>query len=257
MLNSLVIFNFQEKVITYNYKYILERKKRIDLENSSEKRESSQHDTFNEGDIFFTCSSIFGVISNKALLNASVIDNKVPNMKYLYSLVYQDQSIKSSFSKNNKVAQTITNNSIAGNNSKNIDRSKANMDTLLMYEAIIKKSNLSPEKKRKAMIALNKAKKDMKELQLVGRAADELSNNIFNFDAKFTPKNCLHCEGTGTMKVCKLCDGRGIVYCSRCSGRKYLSDGRVCLECSGQGLLRCNVCNGRKYNIKCNHKMYL
>jgi hypothetical protein len=239
-------------------KYILERKKRIDLENSSEKVVSSQHDTFNEGDIFFTCSSIFGVISNKALLNAKVIDNKVPNMKYLYSLVHQDQSIKSSFSKNNKVAQTIKSNSIEDNNSKNINRSKANMDTLLMYEAMIKKSNASPEVKRKLLIELNKSKKQLQELELVGKAADEALNNLINtgdLNATFTPKNCWHCNGTGVMKTCTYCDGRGIVYCSGCNGRGYLSDGRACLNCSGQAILRCHVCKGKKFNIKCNHKI--
>jgi hypothetical protein len=89
---------------------------------------------------------------------------------------------------------------------------------------------------------------------------DEKLNNMLNvgvLNAHYTPMNCLHGEGTGTMKIYKLCDGRGIVYCSRCSDKKYLSDGIVCLECSGRVLLSYHICNGRKYNIKCNHKIYL
>ena len=239
-------------------KYILERNKNIDLNNSSSNTVSSQHDAFTNGHLFFTCGSVFGIVSNKALLEGSRVDIKSPNIKYLYSLVYQDESIESKYSKNNKVLQNKTSNSIAGNNSKNIDRSKANMDTLLMYEAMIKKSNASPEVKRKLLIELNKSKKTLKDIDLAKGAADEFLNNLFNVgnpNATFTPKNCWHCYGTGVMKTCKLCDGRGIVYCRECNGRKYLSDGRVCLNCSGQGILRCHVCNGKKFNIKCNHKI--
>jgi len=174
-------------------KYILERKKRIDLENSSEKRESSQHDTFNEGDIFFTCSSIFGVISNKALLNASVIDNKVPNMKYLYSLVYQDQSIKSTYSKNKEPAQTSTSNSTAVNkNSVGTTRPtvkegqdskfdvQVELKKLLLYEAAIKKSKLSNSKKQEALEKLGVVKKQMKdviELEKLGEDWDDALNH--------------------------------------------------------------------------------
>jgi hypothetical protein len=160
--------------------------------------------------------------------------------------------------KNKEPVQTSTSNSIAGNYSKNIDRSKADMDTLLMNEAMIKKSNASPEVKRKLLIELNKLKKTLQDIDLAKGANDEFLNNLFNVgnpNATFTPKNCWHCYGTGVMKICKLCDGRGIVYCRECNGRKYLSDGRVCLNCSGQGILRCHVCNGKKNNIKCNHKI--
>ena len=165
----------------------------------------------------------------------------------------------SSIVKNKEPVPTSTSNSTEGNKSSNkIDRSKATMDTLLMYEAMIKKSNASPEVKRKLLLELDKSKKQLQELQLVGKAADEALNNLFNtgnLNATFTPKNCWHCNGTGVMKTCTFCDGRGIVYCSGCNGRKYLSDGRVCLNCSGQGILRCHVCNGKKFNIKCNHKI--
>ena len=240
-------------------KYILERNKHIDLDNSSSKTVSSQHDAFTNGHLFFTCGSLFGIVSNKALLEDSKVDIKSPNIKYLYSLVYQDESIKSNYSKNNKVLQNKASNSIvSNNNSKNIDGNKAYMDTLLMYEALIKKSKASPEVKRKLLVELNKSKKQLQELQLVGKAADEALNNLFNTgnaNATFTPKNCWHCNGTGLMKTCTFCDGRGIVYCSGCNGRRYLSDGRVCLNCSGEGILVCHVCNGKKFNIKCNHKI--
>ncbi len=98
-----------------NHKYILRRNQSIDLKNSTDNIISSQHDVFTVGHLFFSCSSIFGKINNRVLLGRDLIDNKLPKVKYLYSMVSQDQSIKSSYSNNNRI-DTKKNSTVQKNN---------------------------------------------------------------------------------------------------------------------------------------------
>jgi Leucine-rich repeat (LRR) protein len=74
-----------------------------------------------------------------------------------------------------------------------------------------------------------------------------------SFKGKVNPKDCINCEGTGIVKVCKTCNKRGRVHCNQCSGKGYTRDGRTCLNCSGTGIQTCKSCGGKIYNIKCLH----
>lgn len=245
-----------------NRKYIIKRNQKIDLKNSTDNTVSSQHTAFSSGHLFFSCASMFGTVSNKTLLQSKLVDNIYPNLRYSYSLVYQDQTIESKYSRANLIeSKTDAKKSkgySSGNQIDNTASSTLTIDKLNALELLIKKSPKSSEEKKKLLAELYKLKKELVQIEKAKAGTSELINHLTVGDKQsYTPKNCLHCNGTGVMKECGGCYGRGVRYCPVCSGKKYTPDGRVCLNCRGNGLLTCIVCKGKRINIKCNHSIEL
>lgn len=245
-----------------NRKYLIKRNQKIDLKNSTDNTESSQHSAFSSGHLFFSCASMFGKVSNKALINSKLVDVKHPNLRYSYSLVYQDQTIESNYSRANRIETKADLKQSKGYSSSNQFNKNASstitIDKLNALELAVKKSKKSPQEKKKLLGEVYNLKKQLLQIEKAESGVSEFINHITIGDKQFyTPKNCLHCKGTGIMNECGGCYGRGVRYCSVCSGKKYTPDGRVCLNCRGNGLLTCIVCKGKRINIKCNHSIEL
>jgi hypothetical protein len=80
--------------------------------------------------------------------------------------------------------------------------------------------------------------------------------DAFTNKSTISPKDCLNCEGSGIVKVCKKCKKTGRIHCKNCEGTTYDKAGRKCIECNGKGIIQCTSCNGNIYNIKCLHNAF-
>lgn len=134
------------------------------------------------------------------------------------------------------------------------------LNELFIYEKAVKLSSKSTAEKKKLLDLISKLRLNLAQqsenVKLIEGTRKRLEG-FFSGKEYQESKYCIYCNGSGLMKICKKCDGTGIIYCVVCSGRKVRSDGRVCLECKGIGFYSCYVCNGKKKNIKCLHKTVL
>jgi hypothetical protein len=80
--------------------------------------------------------------------------------------------------------------------------------------------------------------------------------DAFTNKSTISPKDCLNCEGSGIVKICKKCKKTGRIHCKNCEGTTYDKAGRKCIECNGKGIIQCTSCNGNIYNIKCLHNAF-
>lgn len=128
------------------------------------------------------------------------------------------------------------------------------------YNQNIAKQNVQKNQNNvstKATRTESKVYDEMNKVDWEGTFAKEWEKTLVfwsnSLQGKVRAKDCINCNGTGIVKVCKSCNKRGRVHCTQCSGKGYTRDGRTCLNCSGTGIQTCRSCGGKIYNIKCLH----
>ena len=129
-----------------------------------------------------------------------------------------------------------------------------------LYNQNVAKQNAQKNQKSVNSTATNTESRvydEMNKVDWEGTFVKEWKKALVFWDnslkGKVSPKDCINCEGTGIVKVCRICNKKGRIHCKQCNGKGYTREGRTCLNCSGTGIQTCNSCGGKIYNIKCLH----
>ena len=125
-----------------------------------------------------------------------------------------------------------------------------------LYNQNIAKQNAQKNQKNVNTTATNTESRVYDEMNKVDWVGEFKKTLVFwenSLNGKVNPKNCINCNGTGIVKVCKICNKKGRIHCKQCNGKGYTREGKTCLNCSGTGIQTCNSCGGKIYNIKCLH----